>query len=662
MEFLKTILNIMDFSIETPPLYGWFHIMWIGITVAATVLLCVFYKKDNPDRVRKVVLITALIVIALEIYKQINFSFSVVDGNIEFDYRWHAFPFQFCSTPMYIGLLAGLTKKGKFHDALCAYLATFATFAGLCVMVYPGDVFIETLGIDIQTMICHGSMIVIGVYLLYTGHVKLSHKTILKALSVFGVCLTIATVLNEVAFYSGLLEDHRFNMFFISPHLEGSLPVYSSIQEIVPFPFCLFIYVAAFTLAAYLVLLSAIGVSAIHSRRESILAAVTSFFGKLRYALAVAFDMKKHGGLKIAGTVAVVLLAFLTVVNLVPLPKNEQPNPFVVEEGELPMIAAHKGGGLSNPENTMLAFREAVNTYNVDVIDSDLYITKDGYLVYNKNEYIDENCNVNGDMTLEEVKELCRDEKNRHYIKDMTLEELKQYNFGYYFANSDGEYIYRDITDPAELEKYGLQIATADKLFEELYEENPDLLFVIEIKDREELGIEACEALYETISNYPEYENRVVVGTFHDEVEEKLKTDYPELLRGASSETATAFVVSNYLGVNLFADGDFACLQLPHQYGKVIGISMIDKNIIDKAHERNIAVQYWTVNDEAQMRQLIEMGVDCIMTDDPELLARIIEEYRQKRLNEETYIVATDEEETETGKEENKEEKPNTLC
>jgi glycerophosphoryl diester phosphodiesterase len=343
--------------------------------------------------------------------------------------------------------------------------------------------------------------------------------------------------------------------------------------------------------------------------------------------------MKKHGGWKIAGIACAALVLFLSVVNIVPPRKNEEPNPFIVEEGEMPMIAAHRGGALTNPENTMLAFKEAAYTYKVDIVDSDLYTTKDGFLVYSYNSYIDENCNVNGDMTLEEVKELCEDEDNRHYIKDMTLEELKLYNFGYYFTDEKGEYIYKNVTDPEEIEEQGLQIVTVDQLFDELYEEHPDLMFVLEIKDDDEAGIAACDALYEVLSEYPEYQDRVVVGTFHNEVAEKLKEDYPELLRGASTGSAFEFIATHYLGINLFADGDFACLQIPSAYGEKIEIQLADKSIVDKAHERNIAVQCWTVNDEEEMRKLIEMGVDCIMTDDPALLAKVIEEYRQQRID-----------------------------
>lgn len=260
MEFWKSVLAFLDAEMETPQSYGWFHLLFIALTIGGAVLLCVLHKKDDPDRVRKIILVTSIVVIALEIYKQINYSFSYSGEVIEFDYQWYAFPFQFCSTPMYAGLLAGIIKKGKVHDALCAYLATYALFAGVCVMVYPGDVFIGTIGINIQTMICHGSMVAIGVYLLYSGHVKLNHKTILGAIVVFAVCVGAAAVMNEIAYFSGLLESETFNMFFISPHCEGTLPVYSLVQQVVPFPLCLIIYIGIFSLAAYVILLAAMGI------------------------------------------------------------------------------------------------------------------------------------------------------------------------------------------------------------------------------------------------------------------------------------------------------------------------------------------------------------------------------------------------------------------
>lgn len=263
MDILAGMLRVLDAEMETPQLFGWFHLLWLGITFFSAFALCVWHRKGGDERrVRNVVFGVALTVIILEIYKMINFSFSYEDG-ISFDFQWYAFPWQFCSTPMYVGFLAGVLSKGKVHDALCAYLATFAVFAGTAVMIYPGDVFIDTIGINIQTMICHGSMITVGIYLLYTGYVKLEHKTILKALPVFACTVMIALILNEVAYYSGLLKTDSFNMFFISRHLESTLPVYSLVHNSVPFPINLVIYIAGFTAAAYMMLVIGMGIRVI---------------------------------------------------------------------------------------------------------------------------------------------------------------------------------------------------------------------------------------------------------------------------------------------------------------------------------------------------------------------------------------------------------------
>ncbi len=335
---------------------------------------------------------------------------------------------------------------------------------------------------------------------------------------------------------------------------------------------------------------------------------------------------KKFLGLKITGAVIAFIVLFFVVINVIPPAKNIDSNPFIVEDGSLPLVAAHRGGGVANPENTMLAFREAVKTFGVDILESDLYLTADGYLVYNHDSYIDETCNVNGDIPFDEVKELIKNKENRHYIRDMTLAELETYNFGYYFENKEGERIYKDSTNLGEL---GLQIATADKLFEEFYAEYPELLFIVEIKDGGERGVEACRILAQTLEKYPEYTDNIVIGTFNEEIELELKTNYPQFMRGASVGSAAKFVLTEMVGVNLFDNSDFVCLQIPMSYDiSGIEITLDRQNIINRAHRRNIAVQYWTINDADEMRTLISLGCDCIMTDDPELLIEVLEEYK----------------------------------
>ncbi len=253
MSFWQEVLRFLDTGMEVPQPYGWFHLLWLALTVAATVALCVLYKKGIVRNVRGVVLITAVIVTVLEIYKQINFSVRYADG-IELTYQWYAFPWQFCSMPMYVGLLAGVTK-GRLHRVLCAFLASYAVFAGAIVMLVPTAVFTYAVGINIQTMICHGSMITVGVFLMYTDYVKPRHTTILQALPVFAVGIALAIAVNWMGHNLQIMGGGALNAFFICPECSPHLPVYSEVQKVLPGWLSIVVYMVGFSVASYAMVL-----------------------------------------------------------------------------------------------------------------------------------------------------------------------------------------------------------------------------------------------------------------------------------------------------------------------------------------------------------------------------------------------------------------------
>lgn len=319
------------------------------------------------------------------------------------------------------------------------------------------------------------------------------------------------------------------------------------------------------------------------------------------------------------------ILLFFVVINIIPPAKVMKDNPFIIEKGSRPLIAAHRGGTNVMPENTMKAYKNAVNNLHVDIIESDLYLTKDNYLVYNHDSYVDETCNINGDKTLDEVEDLMDTKSNRHYISDLTLAELKQYNFGYYFEK-DGVRPYKDLS-PEEVIEEDLQIVEVQDLFEEFYTSNPDLLFIVEIKNSGERGYTACDKLAAALNEFPKYKDQIVIGTFNPEIEEYLQETYPDLMRGASTSGAAGFVITQMLGVNIFNANTFCCLQIPTEYDiKGIEIELDKKTYIDRAHRRNISVQFWTINDKEEMRRLIEMGADVIMTDNPDVMYELLVE------------------------------------
>ena len=85
MEFFAKVLEVLDTPMEVPTAYGWFHLLWWGISIAATIGLCFWHKKSGNHRtVTNVVLAVALTVMALEVYKIINFGFSYLSILPEF--------------------------------------------------------------------------------------------------------------------------------------------------------------------------------------------------------------------------------------------------------------------------------------------------------------------------------------------------------------------------------------------------------------------------------------------------------------------------------------------------------------------------------------------------------------------------------------------------
>ena len=325
---------------------------------------------------------------------------------------------------------------------------------------------------------------------------------------------------------------------------------------------------------------------------------------------------KKHKGLKVLLCVIIVLAVFIAAINIIPGKRAAAENPFLKAKDALPMIAAHRGGGISNPENTLMAFRAAVNEYGIQICETDLWMTADGHLVYSH------------DSSINRV--ACPEGAEKVVIAEHTLEELRAYNMGYNFKDPEsGRYIYRDLTDAEQAAK-GLKILEFHELLEEFYGARKDLLFIVEIKNDGEQGFAAADIIDRTLAErFPDYRSNLVVGTFHPAIEECLQKDHPGLMRGASTAGAAKFIISQLLRVNPLFKADFSCLQIPMSYNiKGIELDLTRKTIIDRAHRRGIAVQFWTINEEEDMRALIDLGADAIMTDDPQLLKRVLDSYR----------------------------------
>ena len=253
--FEKIVYGLYKWKMKEPQMYGWFHILWIVILVAACTLICVFRKKISPKAIDITLIVWGVVLIIIEAIKLVLYTFHYDNGTVTWEFDWGRFPFQFCSTPLYVALPAGIIKKGKIKNALLCFLATFSLFAGLISMLFPSGMFADFVFISLHTMLWHGSMVAVGVMLYVTKTVTTSYFTLLKGFIIFVIFVLVALILNLC------LGHHQyFNMFYISPYEITPLEVFNIIQQKVPYVIFLFLYVLAFSVASAIVFFGAKGI------------------------------------------------------------------------------------------------------------------------------------------------------------------------------------------------------------------------------------------------------------------------------------------------------------------------------------------------------------------------------------------------------------------
>lgn len=278
-------------------------------------------------------------------------------------------------------------------------------------------------------------------------------------------------------------------------------------------------------------------------------------------------------------------------------------NRYITEYGTT-LVSAHRSGAGIFPENTMMAFEGCINsdTFKTDVFEFDLHITADEELIILHDSTLDRTTDAVEYFGKENIRP-----------ENYTYEELRALNFGESFETDDGEMPYKglrgdDVPD-------SLRVSSLRDVLNYL-ESNGDFDYIIEIKNGGELGEKAADKLYETLKSMKML-NRVVVGTFNANVTKYLDEKYPDLPRSASITEVVTIYFNSLLGLDK-AEGKykFDALQIP------MGAAIIDlatARLVNYAHRHNIAVQYWTINNADDMKQLKDIGADCIMSDIPDV-------------------------------------------
>lgn len=247
---------------ETPVPYGWFHILWIILTLGSIVFL---YKKRNnysEKQLKKVLLIYGVVAFGLELLKQIvwSFNYDPITKVVSWDYEWYAFPFQLCTTPIFVTLICGFLKKGKLRASLLSYMAFITILGSIATIIIPDSCFVSDILVNIHTMWLHCGSLVVSIYLLISSEVKLNIKNLISGIFAFLVFVGLADLLNIIVYNSGILNGESFNMFYISPYFTSALPVFDIIQENVSYPLYLLTYLCVLITGALIVYFTSLGI------------------------------------------------------------------------------------------------------------------------------------------------------------------------------------------------------------------------------------------------------------------------------------------------------------------------------------------------------------------------------------------------------------------
>lgn len=292
----------------------------------------------------------------------------------------------------------------------------------------------------------------------------------------------------------------------------------------------------------------------------------------------------------LGGAAVVAAVLALVAANRSPSP----PHPFF----DTPLRNyAHRGGGADAPEATLAAFAAAAAA-GADALEMDVRLTADGALVVMHDAEVDRTTEGSGP------------------VSGMTLAELRRLNAGYRFRDAAGGFPFREAPERAPT-------------FAEVLEAHPEIPFVVEMKTPDTADA-LCEAL-----RAAGRETRTLVGAFEQPGLDRFRSACPNTPTSAGFREAAAFLLLSRLGLEgLFRTGEGGAASPPAGPDALLvsettgPLTVVTPAFLRAARRLNLPVVVWTVNDPDDMRRLLDLGVDGILTDAPGTLERVLAERR----------------------------------
>lgn len=246
-EQLDRFIEFTSWAMEKPKPYGPFHIIFsvLGITVC---LLLAWLLRKVGDRGNRIVLFSVgLFLILTEVYKQLFYYYHIEDEK----YNFGIFPFQLCSVPMYLCIIAAFVKSQRINNAMYGFMTTFNFIGGIMAFIEPSGIVHDHLMLTLHAFVWHLSLIFIGAYLLISGRGAKTMKDYRASAILFVLLCAVAFTIN-LSLWD--VSGGDINMFFVGPR-NSSLIVFKQISEYAGWYVSTLLYIPTVCLGAFLIFL-----------------------------------------------------------------------------------------------------------------------------------------------------------------------------------------------------------------------------------------------------------------------------------------------------------------------------------------------------------------------------------------------------------------------
>jgi glycerophosphoryl diester phosphodiesterase len=252
-----------------------------------------------------------------------------------------------------------------------------------------------------------------------------------------------------------------------------------------------------------------------------------------------------------------------------------------------PANFAHRGASARAPENTLESFRLAAAS-GARGLETDVHMTRDGRVVAIHDDTVDRTTDGTG------------------LVREMTLAQVQRLDAGYGFTPDGGEtYPYR-----------GRRVRVPE--IGQVFREFPGLAVNIEIKESQP-GVE--EALLRVIEEEGAEDRALVVSAKARVVGRFRKLANGKVRTGASAREIVVFHYLSRLRLESLLHPPYEALQVPVEHR---GTPVVTPRFLEAAHGRGVRVDVWTIDDPGEMRRLLDLGADTIMTNRPGVLQEVL--------------------------------------